>query len=843
MLNTPASLSRAAVVASFFASTMLASTALHAQAAPASTDAASSTDIVVTAQRRSEPLQNVPISLSALTSAKLTQNNIANFNDFTKLLPSVSFQSTQPGQTTVYMRGIASGGDGNHSGPQPSVGFYLDEQPVTTIGGTLDVHIYDMQRIEALAGPQGTLYGASSESGTIRLLTNKPDTKRFYGAMDGELNSGHHGAMGGKLEGFVNIPLSSNAALRVVGWYQHDAGYIDNTHGTYTFTGSNIKIDNASQVQNNFNPTDLAGGRAALKLDFGKNWTAEAMVWGQDARLHGKYGYNAALGDLQVNSYIPNFSHDRFIDATLTIQGKLSDFDVVYTSGYLQRNIDSQSDYTDYAIQYDQVYTAAGYGGIAGYLSFKDKNGNATNPSQYIIGTDAFTKNFQEIRVSSPNDKPFHFTSGLFYQRQTHNIRQDYKVAGALDPALSVTGDPGAVWLTQQYRTDMDAAAYTDATWDVSKKLTFSGGARVFTFDNSLVGFYGFGYNLATTGANAGTINAAGAHTGEAKCFTTNGQWLQDNPTGTLIPSLFSNAPCNDLGQPVGNSVVPLHRSGSGVTYRFTANYKFDKDKMIYATASSGFRPGGINRRSDVPAYSPDYLYNYELGFKTQWFHRKLRVNGAVFVDRWKQFLFSFLGPNAFTIVQNGPNAQSKGIEFDYSATLAKGLVLSGSGAYVDAHTTSNLCKGVDSSPTCSGMLSNGNADVIVSPIGTQLPVAPVFNMNSSLRYEFYQGKSKMHVQIGWQHASSATGDLRTGYKGLSTNFAAAVGNYHAYNQYDAYFGGDLGRFSYELFVNNLTDERVETSRQFECGASCTNIALSYVRPPRTFGLKLGTKF
>ena len=215
-------------------------------AAPAAQDDGTVQDIVVTAQKRSESLQNVPISIVALTSAKLEQLNISNFNSYAAQLPSVTFQTSQPGNTNVYMRGIASGGDGNHSGPLPSVGVYLDEQPVTTIGGTIDVHIYDVARIESLAGPQGTLYGASSEAGTIRIITNKPDMTGFYGKVDGEVNSVAHGGIGGKFEGFVNVPLGSNIALRAVGWYQHDAGYIDNVAGTRTFVKP--KLDAAGNM-------------------------------------------------------------------------------------------------------------------------------------------------------------------------------------------------------------------------------------------------------------------------------------------------------------------------------------------------------------------------------------------------------------------------------------------------------------------------------------------------------------------------------------------------------------------------------------------------------------------
>ena len=169
------------------------------------------TEIVVTATKREENLQNVPIAVTVLGTRRLDQLNISNFEEYTKQLPSVSFQTAQPGFTTVYMRGVATGGDGNHSGSLPSVGTYLDEQPVTTIGGTLDVHIYDIARIESLAGPQGTLFGASSQAGTIRIITNKPEIGVTTGRVDAEINSVAHGGIGGKLDAMINIPSAIRA--------------------------------------------------------------------------------------------------------------------------------------------------------------------------------------------------------------------------------------------------------------------------------------------------------------------------------------------------------------------------------------------------------------------------------------------------------------------------------------------------------------------------------------------------------------------------------------------------------------------------------------------------------
>src|SRR6476619_4599232 len=227
------------------------------------------TEIIITATKREENLQNVPISVQAIGTRRLDQLNISNFAQYTTQLPSVSFQSAQPRVTVLYMRGVATGGDGNHSGSLPSVGSYLDEQPVTTIGGTLDVHIYDIARIESLAGPQGTLYGASSEAGTIRIITNKPELGVTAGRVDGEINSVAHGGIGGKLEGMINFPIADKIAFRGVAFYQHDAGFIDNIHGSRTYfifdpTVPNVTVTNTGLEKKNFNDETTWGGRAAL---------------------------------------------------------------------------------------------------------------------------------------------------------------------------------------------------------------------------------------------------------------------------------------------------------------------------------------------------------------------------------------------------------------------------------------------------------------------------------------------------------------------------------------------------------------------------------------------------
>ena len=228
-------------------------------------------EVIVTAQKRTESLQDVPLSIQAIGTKQLEELHIANFADYAKFLPSLSYQnggqSGGPGFSRAFMRGVANGAVPNHSGSQPSVGTYLDEQPITTINGALDVHIYDIARVEVLAGPQGTLYGASSQSGTIRIITNKPDPSGFEAGYDLEGSTVAKGETGYLAEGFVNLPISDTAAVRLVGWVRHDAGFVDNVPGAVTYPTSDVTIDNTSRAKKDYNDGDTYGARAALKID------------------------------------------------------------------------------------------------------------------------------------------------------------------------------------------------------------------------------------------------------------------------------------------------------------------------------------------------------------------------------------------------------------------------------------------------------------------------------------------------------------------------------------------------------------------------------------------------
>ena len=843
------------IIACFLASSALyAAPALAQDTAPA--DSAATTDdpeIIVTAQKRSESMQNVPISIQALSTKKLDDLNISDFKGYAQQLPSVSFQALggTPGTNVVYMRGVASGGDGNHSGSLPSVGVYLDEQPVTTIGGNLDVHIYDIARIESLSGPQGTLYGASSEAGTIRIITNKPSTAGFEGRIDGELNTVHKGGIGGKIEGMVNAPLSSNAALRVVGFYQHDAGFIDNVAGTRRFcSGSGfdangncikngISVSNAAFVKNDYNETDTWGGRAALKVDLDANWTVTPAVIYQDTRSHGSYGFDPKVGDLKTQHFFPEFRNDKFVQAALTIEGKLGNWDVTYAGAYLDRKTASSSDYTDYSEAYDSLY--ASVGGLAGYFYYNDSLGRTIDPRQKVLGTDHFKKLSQELRIASPADAPLRVVAGVFYQRQSNDIHQDYQIAN-LAPSLSVNGLPGTLWLTQQHRIDRDYAAFGELTYDLTDKLSFTAGVRGFKYDNTLIGFFGFGRNPAGNFTTTPYNGAGSSRTGVAGCFTSTGARLRSVANGspiTLAPAAVAGGPCTNLGVWNGSSVDPVRAKGDGLTYRLNLNYKPNNDLLLYGTVSRGFRPGGINRRADVLPYAPDYLLNFEFGWKAT-LAPGVRLNGAIYQQEWKKFQFSFLGANSFTEIHNGPNARIRGVELDFVYNGGP-LTLNLAGAYTDAKTLQNLCLFDDPTFACTGA---GN--LVSAAKGTRLPITPRWKLSGTARYTVTSGSAKYYGQLNAAYQSSATSEIRTAvfevFSGNVINPAAILGDLPRFATVNFALGVDWNTFNIEGFVSNVFDERGQLSRFQECG-SCGQRPYIVPVQPRTIGVRLGAKF
>ncbi len=774
--------------------------------------------IVVTAQKREENLQNVPLSITALGSAKLEELHINSYADYSAFLPSLATQNGGqaggPGFARSFMRGIASGETANHSGPAPSVGTYLDEQPITTISGALDIHIYDIARVEALAGPQGTPYGASSQSGTLRIITNKPDPTKFKAGYDLQVNTLEHGEQGYVGEGFVNLPISSNAAVRLVGWYEKDAGYIDNVHGTLTYPSSGITIDNSNRVAKDYNDSKNYGARAALKIDLNDNWTITPSAMAQKANYNGSYGYRSTGKPFEITRFNPETTEDRWWQAALTVEGRFSDFNLVYAGAYMDRQDETKSDYADYSYFYDCCYSPTYH--VGNYIW--DNSGAPIDITQFIHGKDGYKMLSQELRIISPQDKRFRYLAGLFYARQQHDILQDYLINNLAGPnadpgvdSLWVTGWTDTWWLTNQKRVDQDYAAFGELTYDITDKLTGTVGIRFFKTKLSLEGFFGFGLTNGWTSA-----------TGEK------------NPLCAANPQGINGAPCKNLDKDTDED---------GNSPKVNLTYRFTDRALVYATYSEGFRAGGVNRVGSLPPYKADYLYSYELGWKTSWGGDRLRFNGAFYYEDWKDFQYSFLGPNSVTQIVNAGNAKVKGIEAELNWAATADLTLSLGAAYTDATLDGDYCGLLDANGNGTCLDSSGQPAPILAPDGQQMPVTPKFKGNLIARYSFPVGSYDAYVQGAAAYVGERWADLRTAQREV-------LGKEPAYTiaNFSAGFGNES--YSIELFVNNAFGEEGEIDRWAQCDALICGLSGTphngvYFTPtaPRTIGLKFGQKF
>jgi outer membrane receptor protein involved in Fe transport len=782
-------------------------------------------EIIVTAQKREESLQDVPISVQALGTVKLEQLNVTDFDDYANLLPSVSFVTIRPGYAQVYMRGVASAGDAdaNHSGSLPLIGTYLDEQPITTIQGALDVHLYDIARVEALAGPQGTLYGASSEAGTVKIVTNKPDPTGFAGGYGFEGNAVTGGENGYVAEGFVNVPLADNMAVRLVGWARHDAGYIDNIPFTRTFPSSvitsppdGITTDNAAKVDDDYNGVDTYGARAALRIDLNENWTVTPSVMAQSQKADGSFGADNTLGKYNVGHGLPEGSKDEWLQAALTVEGRIGSWDMVYSGSYLDRDVDFDFDYADYSYWYDVAYLADGT-----YFSsyfYNDAN-EAIDFSQYVLSTDGYRKYSQELRFASPQDYRLRGLVGAFWQRQEHAIFQDYKI-NDLAESLSVAGNEDTIWLTEQDRTDEDFALFGEMYYDFTEKLTGTVGARWFKFDNSLEGYFGFGQGYSNSG-----------NSGEARCDDLYGDGRDVGAPGADLPD-YGGAPCKNLDASTDDS---------DSIWKFNLSYAITDDALVYATYSEGFRPGGINRRGTVPPYQPDFLNNYEVGWKTSWFGDRVRFNGAAFYQEWEDFQYSVLGPNGLTEVTNAPgDAEIEGLEMDVSWAVTDGFGLSAGVAFINAELAGPYCQNLFGGQAVSAdpcPLDGGGFEDPAAPEGTTLPVTPDFKGNITGRYEFALGQLDAHVQAAVVYVGDRQTDLRTFENDI-------VGELPSYTLTNVAFGAGTEGWMIEMFITNAFDEYAEFSRYAQCPeARCGPQTYSIVAPPRTIGVKFSQEF
>jgi outer membrane receptor protein involved in Fe transport len=815
-------------------------------------------EVVVTAQKRSENLQDVPISIQALGNEQIEELNLQNFKDYATMLPSVAMTpNLGSGLSQVYMRGIATAGDGQATTSLPSVGMYLDELSITTIQGNLDVHLYDVARVEALAGPQGTLYGASSQAGTIRVITNKPQLGEFSSSVSAEANSVSKGGTGYTLEGFVNAPIGDNAAIRLVGWSRSDAGWIDNVLGSRTYPGNedmaefetddpdtpedeglipnatwcgsttdcsldDITLTNTDKVEDDYNTIDTIGARAALRVDLNEDWTITPSLMYQKSEQEGSWGDDLSdfvPGDYAVSHIKDEFTNDEWTMVGLTIEGSIGDFDVVYAGSYLDRQVDGSYDYADYSYWYDVYYTSGYYADLHFSATGDRPYANRFVPEYFDavdVGTrmmsgarftndDGYTKENHEVRISTNPDNRVRGMLGYFWQHQFHDFEQHWIVDGGLAPIMEMNEgmDPrfdDTVYLNSMYRNDRDQAIFASVSFDITDDVELTVGTRFFEPTVSVKGFFGFGLGFTPMWSS----------NGENRCNLVEGDdgWTAD-----------FNGQADWFNKPCLNVDKGLKESDN--VSRVNVNWTVNDDSMLYFTWSEGYRPGGVQRNPSAGEYLSDFLTNIEFGWKSQWMDNRFQLNGAVFKEEWKDFQVSFTGENAITAVNNGPTAEVLGLEAEMVWLPTDGLKISAAVALYDTELKDDYCN-----------FTAGVCTKVLAPAGTRLPVTADFKGNIVARYNFPIGSFDGYVQGALAHEGERSSDMDQSDNDIR-------GDVPAYTTLDLSAGVRKNSYAVDLFIKNATGEDAPLYLTGQCTPATCGAQNYGVRVrPLTVGLK-----
>ena len=804
-------------------------------------------EIVVTARKKAESLQDVPLSVSALKEETLEERGINVFEDYLLQLPGVTAGGSGPGQSTIYIRGLASTTPNlttaGVAGLAPNVSFYLDEQPLAQPGRNLDVYAADISRIEVLAGPQGTLFGASSQAGVVRLITNKPVIGESASSLEVEARLTSGGEEGNKFEYMNNVPLGARSALRFVAYRDQRGGYIDQVAGTVNvgdsaryraagtvranglpvsssragfkagtdLSGANL-IDANAIVKEDANPVTYQGFRASVAHEINDNWDALVTVAQQTIDSDGVFFVDPTLDDLEIQRYSDDTIKDEFDNLSLTLTGSIGDLEVVYAGAYTDRATDQNIDYTDYLFvgQYLPYYICDG--GVS-YPSDGVAVGTCGSPQLYVDSTTNTEVTTHELRVNAPISDTIDVTAGMFFSDLvltelnlfTYPSSVEYGVDYAPNYALtdtSVTGSinsasPGwfsagpfstpVIFFNDIKRTDKQKGIFGEMNIALQDNVELTVGARYYDID---VDFEG--------SANSSFLNGGG----DVQRYGSNlsAQYAPGNPNG-----------------------YPDKASTDGVIGKATLSWNPSDNAMYYITWSEGFRPGLLNRpvgssNADgsytvKPEVKSDEVTNLEFGWKTTSDDGKLRLNGSAFMLDITGLQSTIFDPSIVNLFfsDNAADAEISGIEGDFIYITNSDLVLSGAFSVLDSEIIKSLV------PT---------DDVVV---GSDLAFAPGFQGNLSARKEW--GMSSGNT-LHWQ------GQMVLSDKSFSDIMAPNKAVQDSYSYFNMRTGVSNDDMTLELYIDNVTDKRADISNTFVFDRQ----RLAVIKP-RTIGVRYKKNF
>jgi iron complex outermembrane recepter protein len=860
---------------------------------------ASIQEVVVTAQRRSENVQDVPIAIQAFSGERLQQLNVTTFEDLIRHLPNVSGASQGPGQVQIFMRGLSAGSVPTQSGGSingfPNVALYLDEQSGQLPGRNLDVYAADLERIEVLEGPQGTLFGAGAQAGVIRYITNKPKLS----TTDGSVTAGYGVTAGGDpntdLTAVLNVPLIADTlAVRAVIYSDRRGGYINNVPGTLTRKatdggigfanyptgcganstppGPPCQVPPNSPVINNYlmtgnaiNPLTYQGLRVSALWQINADWNALITQSYQNMDAQGVFyqmpisSDGVPLPPQSVTLFNPSFNKDKFENTAWTVNGRIGALRAVYAGSYLVRNVETVQDYTNYARGiYADYYQCHGAEPQNGLVS------TCYTPSATWDETLRNTHQSHEIRLSTPDDWRLRVIAGAFWEnlRIYDQLNWNYKSlppcvethAGVPSTSVGCLTNVGPVpvpppgsslnnpdpirgdnvgFFNDVKRGYTQRAFFTSVDFDiVPKVLTITAGTRYYHFDN----------------------DEKGAVVGSFTCYEA------------------GPPPC--LSYATNIDTENLKTTYSGFKSRANLTWHFMPDALAYYTWSQGFRPGAFNRSSGkyipdaqgIPqyisplAYESDNLTNNEIGWKTEFLDHRLQWNGAVYQEDWKNAQVTFFQPGLLGNVgfnANGPDYRIRGLETSFIALIAQGFTAEGGAAWNSSEQTNSpflIANNPDllgnpasaaqyGQPITKGVNHQGVYGPIPNPYGpTGSPAAfaPPFQFNALLRYQWVMSSYEWFAQAGVTHTAHSFTQSGSQPPAQGSTYTSNYLKFEnpAYTTYDASIGTGKGAWWAKVYGQNLTNVNKSTF------TSNSQFALQEtILRPRVLGVQFGYKF
>jgi outer membrane receptor protein involved in Fe transport len=639
-------------------------------------------EIVVSATRREINLQNVAQSVTALSTADIERQALQGVADVIGALPSVSLTSSMPGRNSIVMRGVATGSEEFRTDSQVAV--YLDDQPMTSISQQVEVRLIDLARIEALPGPQGTLFGSSSQSGTIRYITNRPDPTGFSSQLDAELGTTEGGDESYDLSGHVNIPVTDNIAIRAVGFYALEGGYVDNVLGP-TLMGDR---DNADVVEDNWNDYQTWGGRIAARWQISPEWESTLSLVSQFSEADGGWESDPELGDYKITRFFDEYRDDDWYQGSLTVKGDLGFAELSLTASYFDRSIKYEWDNANYS-QWRSAY----YGGFdptyeTGYDTLYN-TGVLIGPTFNDQTQDRWA---YEARLTSQGESRLAWMAGAFFEDVNDQWHYGAELPGLVETAAWYAANiyacsddaaaydiacplaPTDIYYSNRYRKNVkQTALFGEVTYDLTDRWSITGGARWFEYDRT---------------------------------------YRESNEVPLGLPA------GNDFA---GGAINESSDTESDKVFKAATQFQIDDDRMVYFLYSEGFRLGGSNSEraaaeGDIPlTYEPDKLSNYEVGLKSQWFEDSVQVNVSLFYMEWDQIQLNTSGTDAnnpwwLRGTFNGGAAEQKGVEMNGAWQVTPAFQIEGSVFLGDPEFTEDT------------IYPNGELGI---PAGTVMPLSP----------------------------------------------------------------------------------------------------------------------